>query len=286
MTLPPRCVGPFIVLTLSVLYAFLPLPTQSAPSVTRRTTAPAPSGKRLLMAHYMPWFQAKPFRPQWGWHWTMGHFDPDRVTGGRREAASHDTPLIGLYDSDDPDVLECQVLLMKLAGIDGVIFDWYGRDDYLDYGDNNRSTQRMIPILQRAGLRFAICYETQTVPKEIAGGVFLQSDAVVHGRRLLQWMQANVFSAPNYLTLDKRPVLLSFGDSYYTDTQWGSDLHGAPAAAPLFHRVGPAGSDRIRWCLRLAPAGRRDRGGSGGAGGILSPRSGLAVLHRRRIPAL
>jgi len=35
-------------------------------------------------------------------------------------------PLIGLYDSTDPDLLECHLLQMKLAGIDGVIPDWYG----------------------------------------------------------------------------------------------------------------------------------------------------------------
>ncbi|MFT5517642.1 MAG: hypothetical protein ACI80V_003789, partial [Rhodothermales bacterium] len=28
----------------------------------------------LFLAHYMPWYQAKPFRAYWGWHWTMGVF--------------------------------------------------------------------------------------------------------------------------------------------------------------------------------------------------------------------
>ena len=33
----------------------------------------------------------------------------------------------------DPAVLEYHVLLMKLGGIDGVIVDWYGQDNYYDY---------------------------------------------------------------------------------------------------------------------------------------------------------
>ena len=33
-----------------------------------------------------------------------------------------------------PTRLESKVLLMKLAGIDRVIVDWYGNDDYLDDG--------------------------------------------------------------------------------------------------------------------------------------------------------
>ena len=75
------------------------------------------------MAHYMPWFEAKPISPGWGWHWTMNHYHPDQVTDGRREAASRYYPLMGLYDSSDPDALDCHVLLMKLAGLDGVLIE-------------------------------------------------------------------------------------------------------------------------------------------------------------------
>jgi len=217
---------------LCLLAAFLPTPADAAPQIKQaaQTTVSHPI-KRLLMAHYMPWFTAKPYSPTWGWHWTMNHYNPDHTVNGRRDAPSHYYPLIGLYDSDDPDALQCQALLMKLSGIDGVIFDWYGNDNTQDYGINNRNTERMIPILRQAGLRFAICYETQTVPKEIAGGVIRQSDALAHGQRLMAWMQKNFFSSPGYLILDNRPVLLSFGDPYYNDAQWNqifSDLHPRP----------------------------------------------------------
>ena len=187
------------------------------PRPLKKIGSPAQS---LLMTHYMPWFQAPPVSPQWGWHWTMNHYHPERTVNGQPEIASHYSPLIGPYDSDDPDVLRCQVLLMKLAGIDGVIVDWYGNDNFMDYGTNNRNTERLLPIIQQAGLRFAICYEDQTVSKEIAGGVFPATDAVAHGQRLMQWMQTSFFSSPAYLKLDNRPVLLSFGDPFYQDSQW------------------------------------------------------------------
>ncbi len=223
MILPLKVTGTLAALILTVLPAFLPVPSQAARPTTRR----------MLMAHYMPWFQAKPFSPQWGWHWTMNHYDPDKVVNGRRGVASHYAPLIGPYDSDDPDALKCQALLMKLAGIDGVIVDWYGNDDFLDYGMNNRSTERLIPILQKAGLRFAICYEDQTVPKEIAAGVFPASDAVAHGQRLMQWMQAHFFSLPAYLRSEGRPVLLSFGTPFYDDDQWNQMFSVLPQM-PLY----------------------------------------------------
>jgi hypothetical protein len=57
------------------------------------------------MVHYMPWFQAKPYNATWGWHWTMNHYNPTTIDGqGRRAIASHYYPLIGPYDSRDPDV--------------------------------------------------------------------------------------------------------------------------------------------------------------------------------------
>ncbi len=195
----------------------------AAPAPQVKQAAPPP--KRLLLTHWMPWFAAKPLSPQWGWHWTMNHYDPDKYdsdnsANGQREIASHYFPLIGPYDSGDPDVLRCQVMLMKLAGIDGVIVDWYGHDDFMDYGVNNRNTEALVPLIRQAGMHFAICYEDQTVPKEIAVGVFAKEDAVTHGQKLMEWMQTHFFSSPAYVKIAGRPVLLSFGDPYYTDSQW------------------------------------------------------------------
>lgn len=227
MISPPKNIGLLAGLILSLLPAFLPTPADAAPQIkpSAQTTVSHPV-KRLLMAHYMPWFTAKPYSPQWGWHWTMNHYNPDHLVNGRREAPSHYYPLIGLYDSNDPDALQCQALLMKLAGIDGVIFDWYGHDETQDYGINNRNTERMIPILRQAGLRYAICYETQTVPSELKSGFIPAGDALGHGKRLLGWMQQHFFSSPDYVTLDNRPVLLSFGDPYYDDAQWNQIFAG------------------------------------------------------------
>src|ERR1700712_25556 len=87
-------------------------------------TSFASNEDKPVMVYYMSWYAAKPFSSEWGWHWTMDHFDPEKVNAsGEREIASWYYPLIGPYDSADPVVLEYHVLLMKLAGIDGVIVD-------------------------------------------------------------------------------------------------------------------------------------------------------------------
>src|SRR5262249_36175151 len=101
-----------------------------------------------FLVHYMPWFVSKPVSGAWGWHWTMGHFDPERSDSqGRQDIASHYYPLIGPYDSADPDVLEYHTLLMKIAGIDGVIADWYGSEDVNDYAMIHHRTSLLLNSL-------------------------------------------------------------------------------------------------------------------------------------------
>jgi len=227
---PIRVLLPVLLLPALLLALLLPSVLAAPPGKGR----PAPPRKpRYLMAHYMPWFGAKPSSQAWGWHWTMNHYHPDTIVGGRREAASHFYPLMGLYDSGDPDALDCHVLLMKLAGMDGVLIDWYGTDDYLDYGLNQRNTLALVRAVQKAGLRYAVVYEDQTVPKLIAGHVIPEADAVAHGRRLMAWLQAHWFSDPAYLTQDGRPVFLVFGSGYYTSDQWTQIFVGLPRP-PLF----------------------------------------------------
>jgi len=197
----------------------LPQPSYAKPL---QATVPAVSTTqpRRLMVHYMPWYQSREFSGTWGWHWTMNHFHPDSDAPGHREAASHFRPLLGLYDSSDPDVLECQVQQMKLAGIDGVIIDWYGTDEYWDYGTLHNNTQQLTAVIKKAGLHFAIMYEDATVSNLIAGKQFPASEAVAHGQSVLQWVQNHWFSDPAYLTLGSDPVFLVFGPQYYQEDQW------------------------------------------------------------------
>jgi chitinase len=202
-----------------------------------------PSSPPLLLAHYMPWFEADPAHQRWGWHWNMNHYHPDQSTNGRREAASHYYPLLGLYDSNDPDLVECHVLLMKFAGIDGVLIDWSGTDDYLDYGINHRNTLQMISAVKKAGLKYAIVYEDATVPGMIAAKRFPKSEAVAHTQTLLQWMQSHWFIDSAYLKEGDRPVFLVFGSGYYQSEDWNrifADLPYPPAFYTESDRRAPA----------------------------------------------
>lgn len=218
-------------------------------ALTLAASAPAP---RLILAHYMPWYAAKPVSPEWGWHWTMGKLNPDRKVNGRQEAASHYRPLLGLYDSGDPQTLECQVLQMKFAGIDGVMVDWYGLIDHYDYAVNHLNTERLFRAIKRAGLKFSLVYEDQTVTQLIKGGKFKEADAIAQGKALMKWLDRNWFRDPSYVRENGRPVLLVFGPQYYRPEDWPQLFEGLssrPAFYTLHHQKGPAAIGAYDWPL-------------------------------------
>ncbi len=199
------------------------------------------SGKQgqQVLVHYMPWYSSKPFSGEWGWHWTMNHFNPDKRTkGSGRELASHYRPLIGPYDSNDPDALECHVLLMKLAGIGGVIVDWYGIGDFNDYALIHRNTSHLLRYIKKAGLKFAVCYEDSSVANMIKGGRIKKGEDVLHGKKTLKWLQDNWFTDDAYLKIEQRPIMPVFGPQHFMGNQWQAvtaDVNPAPLIYSLPH---------------------------------------------------
>lgn len=191
----------------------------------------------LLMVHVMPWFAAPPVGKEWGWHWTMG-----KVDASKGELASHFHPLDGPYDSGDPDVVERQTLLMKIAGFDGMLVDWYGDRDRYDYLPNHRNTQKLFEGAKRAGLSFALVYEDQTVPNLISGGVFKKEEAVAEGKALFERAQMAWFGSPTYQKVDGKPLFMVFGPQYYAEDAWAGMLPGV-AFYTLHHaRAGASGA--------------------------------------------
>lgn len=190
---------------------------------------PTISAEPALLVHYMPWYATKDVSGEWGWHWTMNHFDPEQKRwDDQRKIASHDYPLIGPYDSGDDHTLECHALLMKIAGLDGVVIDWYGTSDLNDHAMNHRNTQKFIPWLKKAGLNFAVCYEDQAV-KSLKKGTDIQQ-----AEKDLKWAQEHFFTDPDYLRHNGRPVLLVFGPQHL---KWKFELDSKPLVFGLAHRL-------------------------------------------------
>jgi len=245
--------------------------------------AGAASPDKPVMVYYMPWYAAKPFGPEWGWHWTMNHFHPDQVNAsGEREVASWYYPLIGPYDSADPAVLEYHVLLMKLAGIDGVIVDWYGSTDYFDYAAVNRNTAKLFDYTRKAGLKFAICYEDQTIQRLIDGNRLAPAEAIRHAQQELLYLQTNFFGDPSYFRLQGRPLLENFGPQYFqASTNWDAifavlDASNRPAFFPEDNLL-PAGAGAFDW----PPMWLSQQPGTGGVLSEASLRNYLADFEKK-----
>jgi hypothetical protein len=230
------------ILLLAALLSFI----LAAPGATR-------AASKIVMVYYMPWFTAKPYSGSWGWHWTMDHFNPETASASEeRQIASWYYPLIGPYDSSDPAVIEYHVLLMKLAGIDGVIVGWYGSANFLDYGTNNQATVKLFQFARKAGLKFSICYEDQTIQHMIDGKYPAAGDAIPHAQQEMLYLQTNFFSDASYLRLKGRPVLLNFGPQHFMVSSNWEDIFSVLVATnqPAFftedNRL-PAGMGAFSW---------------------------------------
>lgn len=204
-------------------------------------------GKALLM-HYMPWYETPDGRGAWGVHWT-GHerqHNPEKLKENNLpDIWSKFHPLIGLYDSADPHVLECQLLQMKLAGVDGVIVDWYGIGQVADYPPIHFATQALFEKAGKTGMAFAVCYEDRSAKYMADLGKL--DNPHTHLAETFRWMDKEWFDKPQYFRLDGRPLVLNFGPMFYTGPEaWAGAVDGLaykPALFGLHHLWKPAGMD-------------------------------------------
>lgn len=219
-------------------------------------TPSAQAGSKPVMAHYMAWFETQPYSGYWGYHWTLGDsaINPSVTnSNGQAEIASWYSPLIGPYDSADPTVLEYHVLLMKLAGIDGVIVDWYGTNNFNDYALINQRTVALFNYTRKAGLKFSLCYEDATIQQEINGNNLTAAGAISNAQQTLLYVQTNFFDDTSFLRWSNQPVFLNFGPQYFKQSsQWTNifsplNASNQPAFFTEDNRLSPAGTGAFDW---------------------------------------
>jgi len=238
-----------------------------AKPVTRSSKLP------LFLAHYMPWFQAPPFSDNFGWHWHMGSTDPyQKDAHGLSRIAAHYYPLTGPYDSDDPDLLEYQTSLMKASGVDGVIVDWYGTSPSFDYPQLQKSSEAVSLAVKKARLKFAICYEDQSVARRVESQEIDSAAAADAAKADMSWAARVWFKEETYLKIRGRPVVLCFGPQYFKeDRQWDVILSGIDPR-PLLITLDGAGGSASDGSYPWPPMGAS-------SGGTLSPDALVRYLN-------
>lgn len=235
-----RSVGPVVRVVAAVVIALAVLAGVLQVNSRPVAAGAARADGRPVFVHYLPWFSTPTTlgAGKWGWHWTMDTRDPNVVDAdGRRQIASHDYPTIGPYDSADPAVLRYHLLLMKYAGVDGVLVDWYGTaGTNADLTTLQRNAELLVQQATAIGMPFALVYEDR-----FARG----ADDV---RTSLAYARDHYFSLPGYIRLPAtgKPYLGVFGPITVTSaddwrsivdaigpvdlrTLWNNDAAGAAA---------------------------------------------------------
>lgn len=210
---------------------------------------------KKVYVHYMPWFQSKDYDGYWGQHWTMTNQNPDIVdSNGKRQIASYYYPIIGPYSSHDPDIHEYHFLMMKLSGIDGVIFDWYGSRDLYDYKLIKDASELFIDVMEDLELEFSIMYEDRVAVQAYEQG--LSASTIEAAQDDMKYINDRYFSSPMYHYFNDQPLLYVFGPSFITTpVEWDEIFSVVPDANhPDFltlwasqHLVGSMAAGEFLW---------------------------------------
>ncbi|MEP6713129.1 MAG: hypothetical protein ABJA37_11960, partial [Ferruginibacter sp.] len=143
----------------------------------------------------------------------------------------------GPYASGDTTVIEYQLLLMKLSGIDGIFIDWPGIQNKYDYPLLVRNTLKIVALTAKVGLNYSIVYEDQNLVQT--------SDKAGQAKADMTYLQTNFFKDDNYEKISGSPVLLVFGPQQLkSEAAWidaFSVLNTKPAFFPLWFQSGAAG---------------------------------------------
>lgn len=188
---------------------------KQTPEYQSRSMVVDKTNAKKVYVHYLPWYQSKDYDGYWGQHWTMTNKDPDLLDeNGLNQIASFYNPLIGPYSSSDPYLQEYHFLLMKLCGIDGVIFDWYGSRDMHDYNLIKNATETFIPKLNNIDIDFSIMYEDRVAFMEEDGVVV---DHVARAKQDLSYIRDQYFPNNNYLEFNGNKIISMFGPHNITN---------------------------------------------------------------------
>ena len=220
-------------LAMIIVFGFLTLRAwgQTPVNVTKTNS------KRVYM-HMMPWFDGPGTlgAGNWGYHWKMQKMNPNIIDGnGKRQIASHYYPLTGPYDSSDPDIIDYQLLLMKLSGVDGVLIDWYGTAGNVgDIGSNLRNSNAIVNGTAPSGLQFGLVVEDRFT----GGDVNIQRNSMLYARD-------NYFSRSNYIRSNNDPLVGIFGPELISNGgAWNTILSGINLEfLPLEYQGGEVGGN-------------------------------------------
>jgi hypothetical protein len=221
-------------------------PLWLAPALWSVSTPPPRPGVRpspLVLAFHYPWY-GTPAGPSRRWrHWNhprvdpitgriLGFHDPRRTASatGQPEIGATHRPLGGPYDSRDAEVIGRQLREGRLAGLDGFVVSWWGRES-----EEARTFAALLEAARGTGLRLAPYYE--------AGELWVRGPAAV--AHDLETLLDRHGRAPAFLRVGGRPVVFVYGAQRLRPGGWEYLRRRLAAADRAVYLVGD--SHRARW---------------------------------------
>lgn len=134
-------------------------------------------------------------------------------------------PKLGLYKSNDPEVISEHISQSVRADIDFWAVSWWGPDDFKDTTFRND----ILKHPEASKLKYAILYETTG---RIRRGNYdnLLTD--------FEYLQKHYFNDPNYLTINGKPVVFMYLTRVYFRNQGGDALKKFRQKFPNVYLVG------------------------------------------------
>jgi hypothetical protein len=129
------------------------------------------------------------------------------------------------YSSADPAQVKNQIDDMISRGIDGVIIDWYGPDNFID-----QATQAVMAEAEsHPGFTFAIMIDQGALEWDSCSGCSPQQALISQ----LQYIEKAYFSSPAYMTWQGQPVVSNFNIDLSYSIDWNA-LNSNLSTHPLF----------------------------------------------------
>lgn len=134
-------------------------------------------------------------------------------SNGRNQLASVNYPIIGMQSQNDPDYIEYQILLAKLAYIDGFMTDFRHIDD--------REGVNQLELLRKIAKRYdfeigvdwcdaQIFYSLKKIRPELDS----RDKQIKYCRNIFQYLLEKIYADETGANINGHPVILLFGDGF------------------------------------------------------------------------
>ena len=162
--------------------------------------------EKRLLGHYVAWYKTPFVRGGWG-NWERCSHDPGTITQphGFRDIAAIHYPLIGPYDSADPNVIEYHLLQAWAAGVDTFVIDWYGEDDP---DGIDEATRQLFQQVEAMNARYDTDFRLVLMYDE--GALLGEPDPIQAAQSDFTYMLNQYAGSPAYLWANGKPVAFYF----------------------------------------------------------------------------